>query len=231
MLSVLLHGADRLLCVALNSPVVRENAHPGTIPDCTFGFVEVTAAECMRITVPLRTHLQLFKLLMILGHGTLLICWFCSFFNIDPESCLIGASQMTDPGDAKGVTPTKSREDNRQYRVITLKNDLQVLLVHDPEAEKSGAALDVAVGHFQDPAELPGLAHACEHLSFMVSRLVAVTLRAWQGQQREWCRARRNTLTRTRSAASSTSTAAVRMRSPAWRMYENCLLLLAGARS
>uniref|UniRef100_A0A060T1A7 ARAD1C18700p n=1 Tax=Blastobotrys adeninivorans TaxID=409370 RepID=A0A060T1A7_BLAAD len=57
--------------------------------------------------------------------------------------------------------------DDRKYRVITLPNKLEALLISDPEADKASAALNVNVGAFADPDELPGLAHFCEHLLFM----------------------------------------------------------------
>lgn len=55
--------------------------------------------------------------------------------------------------------------DDRQYRVIQLPNKLEALLVHDPETDKASAALDVNVGNFSDEAEMPGMAHAVEHVS------------------------------------------------------------------
>ncbi|ODV83849.1 hypothetical protein CANARDRAFT_9139 [[Candida] arabinofermentans NRRL YB-2248] len=57
--------------------------------------------------------------------------------------------------------------DNRDYRLIQLENDLTALLISDPTTDKSAAALDVNVGAFHDPKNLPGLAHFCEHLLFM----------------------------------------------------------------
>ncbi|VDN41544.1 unnamed protein product [Gongylonema pulchrum] len=54
-----------------------------------------------------------------------------------------------------------------QYRGLELANGLRVLLVSDPETDKSAASLDVNVGHLMDPWELPGLAHFCEHMLFM----------------------------------------------------------------
>ncbi|KAG6291418.1 hypothetical protein E4U46_001099 [Claviceps purpurea] len=57
--------------------------------------------------------------------------------------------------------------DDRDYRVIRLENDLEVLLVHDPETDKASAALDVGVGCFSDEDGMPGMAHAVEHLLFM----------------------------------------------------------------
>ncbi|KAI7895156.1 Metalloenzyme, LuxS/M16 peptidase-like protein [Mucor mucedo] len=65
-------------------------------------------------------------------------------------------------------TLEKSDNDDRDYRLIKLAtNDLQVLLVHDKDTDKSSAALDVHVGHISDPTDLQGLAHFCEHLLFM----------------------------------------------------------------
>eukprot|EP01006_Ploeotia_vitrea_P044505 TRINITY_DN66835_c8_g9_i1.p1 TRINITY_DN66835_c8_g9~~TRINITY_DN66835_c8_g9_i1.p1 ORF type:complete len:1085 (-),score=521.06 TRINITY_DN66835_c8_g9_i1:2330-5323(-) len=65
------------------------------------------------------------------------------------------------------VTPVKSAEDEREYRIVTLSNELQVMLISDPETDKSAAAMDVHVGHFSDPDDLPGLAHFCEHMLFL----------------------------------------------------------------
>ncbi|KAI0062244.1 hypothetical protein BV25DRAFT_1804109 [Artomyces pyxidatus] len=61
----------------------------------------------------------------------------------------------------------KSEQDDREYRVIRLDNGLQAVLVHDAKADKAAASLDVAVGHLDDPDDMPGLAHFCEHLLFM----------------------------------------------------------------
>jgi insulysin len=58
--------------------------------------------------------------------------------------------------------------DQRQYRYLKLKsNALPILLISDAQTDKSAAALDVNVGHLQDPHDLPGLAHFLEHLLFM----------------------------------------------------------------
>ncbi|KOS19222.1 putative zinc protease mug138 [Escovopsis weberi] len=57
--------------------------------------------------------------------------------------------------------------DDRDYRVILLKNGLEALLVHDPDTDKASAALDVNVGNFSDEDGMPGMAHAVEHLLFM----------------------------------------------------------------
>ncbi|KAF2203788.1 hypothetical protein GQ43DRAFT_389257 [Delitschia confertaspora ATCC 74209] len=57
--------------------------------------------------------------------------------------------------------------DDRSYRIITLQNQLEVLLIHDPKTDKASAALDVNVGSFSDAKDIPGIAHAVEHLLFM----------------------------------------------------------------
>lgn len=57
--------------------------------------------------------------------------------------------------------------DDRSYRVIRLANKLEVLLVHDADTDKASAAMDVNVGSFGDPEDMPGMAHAVEHLLFM----------------------------------------------------------------
>lgn len=57
--------------------------------------------------------------------------------------------------------------DSRNYRTIKLKNELIVLLIHDPVAKKSAAAMDVNIGSMQDPWEHQGLAHFLEHMLFL----------------------------------------------------------------
>jgi insulysin len=54
--------------------------------------------------------------------------------------------------------------DDRDYRVIRLANQLEVLLVHDPETDKASAAMDVNVGNFSDEDDMPGLSHAVSHI-------------------------------------------------------------------
>ncbi|WFD32379.1 insulysin [Malassezia sp. CBS 17886] len=57
--------------------------------------------------------------------------------------------------------------DTRTYRLVRLANDLEALIVSDPETDKASAAMDVRVGHLSDPEDMPGMAHFCEHLLFM----------------------------------------------------------------
>ncbi|KAI3657780.1 hypothetical protein MP638_000751 [Amoeboaphelidium occidentale] len=61
----------------------------------------------------------------------------------------------------------KPKSDQREYKYLELSNELKVLLIRDPETEKSSAAMDVSVGAFFDPVDTPGLAHFLEHMLFM----------------------------------------------------------------
>lgn len=63
-----------------------------------------------------------------------------------------------------GHDPVKSPLDCRSYRSLTLANSLRVLLVSDTEMDKAAAALNVKVGYFSDPEDLPGLFHFLEHM-------------------------------------------------------------------
>ena len=63
--------------------------------------------------------------------------------------------------------PVRSPADEKAYRALTLPNGLRVLLTSDVKADVAAAALNVHVGHFSDPDNLPGLAHFCEHMLFL----------------------------------------------------------------
>jgi insulysin len=56
----------------------------------------------------------------------------------------------------------KSELDNRSYRVVELRNQMEVLLAHDPDTDKASASANVKVGSFSDDDTLPGMAHAVE---------------------------------------------------------------------
>ncbi|HSP32562.1 MAG TPA: hypothetical protein VLO13_11270, partial [Halomonas sp.] len=50
-----------------------------------------------------------------------------------------------DDAVAEVITPTVSPYDSRDYRVLTLENGLNVLLVSDPEADKAAVSMNVSV--------------------------------------------------------------------------------------
>ncbi len=60
-----------------------------------------------------------------------------------------------------------SPNDTNNYRYVKLNNGLRALLIQDPSAQKSAAALAVNVGHFDDPENREGLAHYLEHMLFL----------------------------------------------------------------
>eukprot|EP00026_Physarum_polycephalum_P000474 Phypoly_transcript_00475.p1 GENE.Phypoly_transcript_00475~~Phypoly_transcript_00475.p1 ORF type:complete len:990 (+),score=181.17 Phypoly_transcript_00475:1631-4600(+) len=64
------------------------------------------------------------------------------------------------------VVPEKSQSDNREYRIFTLENGLQILVISDETTEKAAAAIGVGVGYHTDPDDVPGLAHLLEHMLF-----------------------------------------------------------------
>ena len=60
-----------------------------------------------------------------------------------------------------------SPNDSREYRSLSFANGIEVLLVSDPQVEKSDAALSVGVGLMFDPMDYQGMAHYLEHMLFM----------------------------------------------------------------
>lgn len=44
--------------------------------------------------------------------------------------------------------------DDREYRLVKLKNGLHAILVHDPAAEKAAACVTIQVGAMHDPVSL-----------------------------------------------------------------------------
>ena len=68
------------------------------------------------------------------------------------------------------MSPYASPNDHRQYHYLTLANRLKVLLICDPETDKSAASLAVNTGHFDDPADRQGMAHFLEHMLFLGTR-------------------------------------------------------------
>lgn len=63
--------------------------------------------------------------------------------------------------------PVKSPNDDYQYRLLTLDNQMEVLLISDPDTPKAAASLDVLVGSGDNPPGRAGLAHFLEHMLFL----------------------------------------------------------------
>jgi len=67
----------------------------------------------------------------------------------------------------KEISPIQSANDEHHYRLLVLDNQMQVLLVSDPDTPKAAAALDVMVGSGDNPEGRGGLAHFLEHMLFL----------------------------------------------------------------
>ncbi len=64
-------------------------------------------------------------------------------------------------------TVIKSPNDHRQYEYLELPNQMKVVLISDPEADKAAAALTVGIGSASNQRDREGLAHFLEHMLFL----------------------------------------------------------------
>ncbi|KAH7832213.1 putative Insulin-degrading enzyme [Monocercomonoides exilis] len=62
------------------------------------------------------------------------------------------------------ITPLTSK---KTYRCFTLKNGMKALVVSNPGADKSAAAIRVSTGAIHDPNDRFGLSHFLEHMLFL----------------------------------------------------------------
>lgn len=82
---------------------------------------------------------------------------------------VVDSAQAQHPSAPRVSKVIKGENDSRDYRYITLSNNLRVLLISDNAIEKSAAALNVHAGSHQNPSTRPGLAHFLEHMLFLGS--------------------------------------------------------------
>ena len=101
------------------------------------------------------------KLLLTYAISSALLLAGCAQTDSPANTQVVSAS----PAPADGVI--KSPNDAREYRTITLDNQLQVMLVSDPSTEKSAASVSVDVGLLHDPMTQQGMAHYLEHMLFL----------------------------------------------------------------
>jgi len=98
---------------------------------------------------------------MLLAAGAISLCLYgCDgkkTASVDP------GADMASAGSAIPISPN----DQREYQLLTLENGLEVMLVSDPDVEKSAAALSVGVGLLFDPMDYQGMAHYLEHMLFL----------------------------------------------------------------
>jgi insulysin len=67
------------------------------------------------------------------------------------------------------ATPSleKSPTDDRAYQYLTLDNQLDVLVISDPNTDQAAVSMDVGVGSMANPKDREGLAHFLEHMLFL----------------------------------------------------------------
>lgn len=85
-------------------------------------------------------------------------------------SMTYGCQNLLVAKEINTITPkqiVKSPTDSRDYLAFKLPNQLQVLVISDPDADKAAASMSVAVGSGSDPKEREGLAHFLEHMLFL----------------------------------------------------------------
>ena len=63
--------------------------------------------------------------------------------------------------------PEKASTDRSEYRHLVLDNGLRVILLSDPDLNKSSASVVVGAGSYMDPEDRAGLAHFLEHMLFL----------------------------------------------------------------
>ena len=93
-------------------------------------------------------------------------------FVLSLTTLLVACYRPSDTASAAAVQipesqPVQSPNDDFNYRYLVLENDLQVLLISDPDTPKAAAALDVMVGSGDNPPGRGGLAHFLEHMLFL----------------------------------------------------------------
>lgn len=76
----------------------------------------------------------------------------------------VGSFQVVDTAKTPIKTPSFAKRETAKLR---LANGLEAYLVSDPSADKSAAGLCIEVGSWEDPTDVPGMAHFVEHLLFL----------------------------------------------------------------
>ncbi|KAF3363289.1 Insulin-degrading enzyme [Chlamydiales bacterium STE3] len=108
-----------------------------------------------------RIKITFFKQLEYMMRALIFLCLF--FFQV-ASSEELKYSIIPDPTGAELLRYTSEA---KQIRKIRLKNDLEAILISDSSATTSAAALTILKGSWDNPDEVPGLAHFLEHMLFL----------------------------------------------------------------
>jgi len=69
----------------------------------------------------------------------------------------------------------KPKYDKRIYEYLKLPNGIKCVLINDSELNSSTIAVNLSVGHYNNPKEFGGLAHFLEHVLFLGSKKYPIT--------------------------------------------------------
>jgi len=99
----------------------------------------------------------------------------CLYRMISDFHCKpLSISNMSTKSASVRVVDTikKSDSDIWNYRGLELDNGMLCVLISHPTIDKAAASLNVEIGSYADPNEVPGVAHFLEHMLFMGSTKV-----------------------------------------------------------
>lgn len=63
----------------------------------------------------------------------------------------------------------KSIHDDRDYEYLKLENGLELVIISDKNTKEGFASMIVGTGYYDDPKDIPGMAHYLEHMLFLGS--------------------------------------------------------------
>lgn len=101
----------------------------------------------------------------VLAIGACVAVWYYSGGSANKTPVPLALDSF--PGVETVAIASRPRGDNRRYQHSTFTNGLQVINVEDPRAVQAAFSVAVTAGQLDDPVELPGLAHFCEHMLFL----------------------------------------------------------------
>jgi secreted Zn-dependent insulinase-like peptidase len=91
--------------------------------------------------------------------------WLIGLFLIIVQIGCVHQLEQIFRSDAKDGRQTRVRK--RHISNLILDNDMEIILISDPNFNKSAMAIDVNVGWGQDPDDQAGMAHFLEHMLFL----------------------------------------------------------------
>lgn len=111
------------------------------------------------------TRNKITSLLLAIGIVLVLVISVVIIFFIAHNSGKKNATENITTNDGIIIAPLN---DHRSYKVLVLPNNqLRVVLISDSNVTEAAAAMNVNAGSFNDPMEVDGLAHFCEHMLFL----------------------------------------------------------------